>query len=105
MTLEDIGYQYYTDIFFATPYRTGNLAINGKGELYNPTENSIAFDLFFKGTEYGNILNDAQIIHYKAVLNGRTYTGSYVNKHYKWLDNFMDKEAAILGDQIGAVIL
>jgi hypothetical protein len=80
-------------IFWNTPYRTGNLARNGIADLTTFGANSAGFVLFPNAqTQYGAILNECPTIKYSITNRhtGRTSSGEYVNKHYKWVDNFAD---------------
>lgn len=72
-------------IFYETPYRTGALArgISDVGAINNGS----GFNLLTQHTQYGAVLNEVPIIHYKIAnpKTGRTYEGSYANKHYQWV--------------------
>lgn len=93
--LNDVAMLCHRSIFWVTPYRTGNLARNGIGDLRSFGQNSVGFYLFGVGTEYGVILNEQQVIHYRIQNQhtGQTYSGSYNNRHYKWVDRFADQFA------------
>lgn len=80
-------------IFWNTPYRTGALArgISDAGAV----PNGAGFSLLTPETQYGAILNEAPVIHYKLVnkKTGREYEGSYNNRHYMWINNGADQLA------------
>lgn len=92
ITLNELGAIMHYRIFWNTPYRTGNLARNGIGDLGTQGLNAVGFELFQKGAEYGAILNEVPVISYKVTnpYTGVTYTGSYTNKHYGWVDKFAE---------------
>lgn len=79
-----LGFRY---VFFCTPYRTGALArgIHDFGSVAN----GAGFSLLTQQTQYGAVLNELPIIHYKLAnrRTGKVYEGKYANKHYKWIDN------------------
>lgn len=72
-------------ILHETPYRTGKLA-EGISDI-GKVANGAGFDLLTPQTQYGATLNEYPIIHYKIAnpKTGRTYEGSYANKHYQWV--------------------
>lgn len=73
-------------IFWDTPYRTGALArgISDVGAI----PNGAGFSLLTQHTQYGATLNEYPVLSYKLTNKhtGKVYEGSYVNKHYKWVD-------------------
>lgn len=73
-------------IFYDTPYRTGALArgISDVGALATGT----GFHLLTQHTQYGATLNEYPVIQYTATnkRSGKTYSVSYVNKHYGWVN-------------------
>ena len=84
-------------MFWITPYKTGNLALNGYSDVTTLLDSNwgyaVGFRLFErKGVEYGAILNELPVINYRLTnqRTGRVYEGSYVNRHYKWVDTFFD---------------
>ena len=102
INLNELGWLTWQALFFSTPYKTGNLARNGIGDLRTTGPDSVGFSLFDqptgsvgKGTEYGRILNEAPVINYRVTnpYTKKVYTGSYVNKHYRWVDKFAEQWA------------
>lgn len=96
MRLNEIGRNARYRQFWHTPYRSGNLA-NSVGDL-SGFFNEVSYVAFNSNSvaEYGKILNEAPVIKYKTTLNGKTYEGSYTNKHYRWFDNYVEKEADMI---------
>ena len=98
MTLNELAMICHYRMFWRTPYRTGNLAAS-VGDVSGVVDHGVAgatetvgFKPFNANqrASYGKILNEAQTINYRAknVHTGKIYIGSYVNRHYRWLDNF-----------------
>lgn len=80
-------------MFWKTPYRTGNLALNGITDVGVYGANRAGFGLYpGVGTQYGKILNEVPVIRYNITNSrtGKTYTGEYTNKHYRYVDKFAD---------------
>lgn len=80
-------------IFYETPYRTGALArgISDVGAI----PNGAGFKLLTQHTQYGAVLNEAPVLTYRLEnkKTGKVYAGSYVNKHYKWIDRAAEQIA------------
>lgn len=96
MRLNEIGMNARYRQLWYTPYRSGNLA-RSVGDL-SGFGNQVSYVPFNRNTVaiYGKILNEEPVIRYKTTLNGKTYEGSYPNKHYKWFDNYVEKEADMI---------
>ena len=103
MTTTDIAWGARQRQFWSTPYDKGNLA-QSIGDL-SGFGSEISYQAFNKNTraEYGAILNDQVEITYKITLRGKTYTGTYVNKHYKWFDNFVSEMADLIDLENGTI--
>lgn len=83
-----IAYMARQQLFWNTPYRTGNLAMS-VGDIGSRGAGSAGFQIFNANQRapYGEILNEAAVINWRRVTrDGRTVTGSYQNKHYRWID-------------------
>jgi hypothetical protein len=91
-----IAISVHQQLFWYTPYRTGNLA-RSIGDVWN-LDNGCGFYIFNKNQRaaYGEILNEAPVIRYRITNNKtkKVYSGSYVNKHYKWIDNAFENIAS-----------
>lgn len=98
ITLNELAWLAWLRLLYNTPYDTGNLARNGIGSVETMGPNAAGFELFQKGAPYGAILNELPVINYRVTnpYTGITYTGSYVNKHYRWVD----KSAEIFANEI-----
>ena len=77
----------------ATPYRTGKLSrgISDVGDV----PNGVGFSLLTPTTQYGATLNEYPIIQYTVTNkhSNKTYSVSYTNKHYKWIDRAAEQIA------------
>lgn len=80
-------------VFYDTPYRTGALArgISDVGSY----PNGAMFSLLTQFTQYGAVLNELPVIHYRLVnkYTGKVCEGEYVNRHFNWINNAADKVA------------
>lgn len=82
-----------------TPYKTGNLArsVGDVGTMSSAIGEAAGFQIFNanQSAPYGGILNDFPVINYTVTNSrtGQTYTGSYPNKHYQWIDKGLDSIA------------
>jgi len=77
-----------------TPYDTGNLLMS-RGDV-GAMGGGVGYYMFDNNqvAHYGAILNELPTINYKITnqKTGRVYTGTYVNKHYMWVDNGMESK-------------
>ena len=93
MTTTDIAETARARQFYYTPYRTGNLARSvGIVKTYFTESHYQMFDEVFDA-KYGKILNESPTITYKTKLRGKEYTGTYVNKHYHWVEKYVAMES------------
>lgn len=88
---------------YFTPYRTGFLA-RSVGEIFN-LGSECSYKIFsgMYNADYGKILNEAPIIHYKTRLRGQEYSGSYINTHYQWVDKFFGICAFDIDTDLGTI--
>lgn len=102
-TTYDIAERARARQFYYTPYRTGNLARSiGVVKTYFTESHYQMFDEVFDA-KYGKILNEARVIKYATKLHGKTYTGSYVNKHYQWVNRYVAMEAYEIDSENGTI--
>lgn len=101
--LNDIALRSHQRQFYYTPYRTGNLAqsIGDVRGIENVREYQMFNDL--TRAEYGKILNESPTITRSKRANGVVQSFTYINKHYKWVDKYVDKEADEIDLELGTV--
>jgi len=101
--LVDIAFQVWFNQAPITPYDTGNL-LNSRGSLQSTDDRTVEYEVFNKNSRaaYGAILNDSPVIQVRTADGGRTRGRTYVNKHYRWIDNFVESEVERIRLEIGA---
>lgn len=94
-------------MYWVTPYDTGNLAGRGTGDLYAPTGiNSIGYDIGGIAAPYGALLNNAEVITRTVRgADGRLHNKQYINRHYRWINNFAENFAHTLAAELGGTII
>lgn len=102
-TLNNLASICHYTMFWYTPYKTGNLARNGISDVQTLYDGNWGYAVGFKlferpGVWYGKLLNEQPIINYRIQnqVTGRVYSGSYINKHYRWVDNYSHTFAALI---------
>jgi len=87
--LNNIAINAHQTFFWVTPYKSGNLA-RSVGDV-GSIGGGVGFYMFDRNQSapYGALLNEKPVIDWKITnkYTGKVYEGSYVNKHYMWVDN------------------
>ena len=92
-TTYDIAERARARQFYYTPYRTGNLARSvGVVKTYFTESHYQMFDEV-RDAKYGKTLNEERVIQFTTEQNGKRFTRTVVNKHYKWVDRYVEMEA------------
>lgn len=89
-----VAYETRYALLWNTPYRTGNLARNGVSDI-SSSDTGAYFEILNLGTWYGWLLNEFPTINHwkKNPVTGVKELTAYPNRHYMWLDKFMDNWA------------